>query len=129
MIMNAAVERAARALELHLAGAGYDRIAAALGYANAGGAWKAVQRALAARPAVDGHAEVVAVELARMDALMTGLWPKARRGDVAAVDRVLKIGERRTTLLAMTTSSAAAEPPADELAVLRARRDAKWGQP
>jgi hypothetical protein len=121
-------ERAQRALELHLAGATYDQIATALGFANRGGAYKAVQAELAARPAADRRAEVVAVELARMDALMTGVWPKARRGDVAAVDRVLKIGEYRTRLLALTPSPvpAAGADPLDEL---RARRDRKWGHP
>lgn len=42
-------ERSARGLELHLAGATYDRIAA-LGLANRGGAYRAVQAALAGAP-------------------------------------------------------------------------------
>lgn len=119
-------ERAARALDLHLAGATYDRIAAALGFANRSGAFKAVQAALAARPAAPEQAEVVAVELARLDAMLTGLWPAARRGDVAAVDRVLKISEARTRLRALMPSPvpAADSDPLDEL---RARRDRKWG--
>lgn len=122
-------ERAAQALELHLAGATYDKIAAALGFANRGGAYKAVQAALAARKSIDGRAEVVAVEVARLDAMLTGLWPQARRGDVAAVDRVLKIGERRLALLALPRSPAnAPEPSADPLDELRERRDRKWGR-
>lgn len=43
-------ERDARALELAKTGASMAAVAAALGYANASGAWKAVQRGLAAIP-------------------------------------------------------------------------------
>ena len=38
-------------------------------------------------------------EIARLDGMLEKLWPKARRGEVSAVDRVLKIGERRAKLL------------------------------
>ena len=93
-------ERRARALELHLAGATYESIARAVGYASRSGAHKAVREALDALGGA-GHADGTSVdtELARLDAMLTGLWPKARRGDVAAVDRVLRIGERRMALL------------------------------
>ena len=127
MIRGGSAERAAQALELHLAGATYERIPGALGFANRGSAFKAVQAALAARPAAPEQAEVVRLEVARMDALLTGLWPAARRGDVAAVDRVLKIGERRAELLAMTTAATATAPSPDALDELRARRDRKVG--
>jgi hypothetical protein len=85
-----------------------------------------VQRALAARSVAPAHAEVIAVELARLDALLSGLWPKARRGDVQAVDRVLKIDERRAELRALVPRPApAAGSPPDPLDELRARRDEK----
>jgi hypothetical protein len=127
MTVSQTTERARKALELHLAGVTYDRIAAALGFANRGGAYKAVRAALASRPVAPEQSEVVQVEVARMDALLTGLWPAARRGDVAAVDRVLKIGERRAELLAMTAAATATAPSADALDELRARRDRKVG--
>lgn len=94
--------RRTKALELHLAGANYDAIAVALGYANRSSAWKAVQEALTdlGRPAPAG--EVLATEIARLDAMLTGLWAKARRGDVQAIDRVLKIGERRAALRSLS---------------------------
>jgi hypothetical protein len=95
----AAHERATKALELRLAGASYDRIAAQLGYEGKSGAYHAVQRAL--REAEPPGAEATELtELARLDAMLTGLWPKARRGEVTAVDRVLKIEERRDQILA-----------------------------
>ena len=33
--------------------------------------------------------------------MLQGLWPRARKGEAAAVDRVLKIGERRAKLLGL----------------------------
>jgi len=95
-----AAERQARALGLRKAGHGSATIARALGYASASGAHKAVDtalRALVAEPA----AELRALELARLDELLAGLWAEARRGNVAKVDRVLKIMQRRADLLGL----------------------------
>lgn len=116
-------ERRAKALELHLAGATYESIANAVGYASKSGAHKAVQEALD-NLGKYGPDEATETELARLDAMLTGLWPKARRGDVQAIDRVLKIGERRSVLLAMSAGSES-EPertPLDELVSRRGRQ-------
>lgn len=129
--MTSAAEKRAKALELHLAGANYDAIASAVGYASRSGAFKAVQAALKTLgdPALTGNS--LDTELARLDAMLTGLWPKARRGDVQAVDRVLKIGEQRRQieLLAgrlgndgQAGSPGPKETPLDEL---RRRRQAQ----
>lgn len=104
---SASDERRKQALELHLAGATYDRIAEACGYASRSGAHKAVQEALKERAELV-DAQVAETEIARLDAMLTGLWPKARRGDVQAVDRVLKIEERREHLLLAAKLGAAA---------------------
>lgn len=116
-----AEERRGRALELHLAGATYDQIAKQVGYASRSGAFKAVQDALKAQtpPNVD---EAAGTELARLDAMLTGLWPKARRGDLGAVDRVLKIGERRQALLAELARAPEKGSTRDQLAEKRAAR-------
>lgn len=97
-------DRKAKALELHLAGASYQTIADQLGYASKASAHKIVQQALDELGTPDLDESGVSTELARLDAMLTGLWPKARRGDVAAVDRVLKISERRAAIQAMTES-------------------------
>lgn len=97
------VAKEGKALELHLAGTPYDQIATFLGYKSKGAAHTAVQRALARQGGrrEDTPAEKVAdSELARLDAMLQGLWPAARRGDVYAVDRVLKIEERRAEIIA-----------------------------
>lgn len=112
-------ERNDRALELHLAGVSYSRIAEALGLRSKSAAHDAVQSALARRgdpapapepdPTPPGQGPdvpaTVATELGRLDAMLTGLWPRARQGDVKAVDRVLKIGERRMALLTLAARS------------------------
>lgn len=91
-------DRRRRAMELHLAGASYDQIAEVLGYANRGGAYKAVQAALEETGPMEGEEEIT-TQIARLNAMLQGLWPRARKGDAGAVDRVLKIDERRTQLL------------------------------
>ena len=93
------IERHAKALEMRLAGATYDAIAKALGYAGTSGAFAAVQEGLAATQRPEDDATTL-TELARLDAMLTGLWAKARRGEVTAVDRVLRIEERRDAILA-----------------------------
>jgi hypothetical protein len=119
---ESAAARHDKALELHLAGASYQAIADALGYASKGGAYGAVQEALMAAQPVMLSDEAVRSELARLDAMLTGLWPKARRGDVQAVDRVLKIGERRSALLSMGQTPGKPEAERTGLDELRARR-------
>lgn len=125
-------ERDQRALELHLAGASYAQIARIVGLASKSSAHDAVKRALAAREQGPGQdvTEAVETELARLDAMLAGLWNAARRGDTAAVDRVLKIGERRTNLLAMLSRKPEAAPEQQgegvpgvgDIAAARARR-------
>jgi hypothetical protein len=45
--------------------------------------------------------ELRTMEVARLDQMLLGLWPKAIKGDTWAVDRVLKIMERRAALLGL----------------------------
>lgn len=96
---NASQERQGRALELHLAGVTYDQIASMLGFGDRSAARKAVVREMARRRVGDTPAAAGELELARLDAMLRGLWPAARRGDVRAVDAVLRVQERRTTVL------------------------------
>ncbi len=93
-------QKRADAIRLRLAGCSYDQIAERLGYANRSSAFKAVEAgrlAILAEPA----REMVALECARLDELMVALWPQALAGDVQAVDRVLRIMERRARYLGL----------------------------
>ena len=88
-----------KALELHLAGATYQAIADTVGYSSKATAHSAVQKALEEAHAAVDLSGASSSELARLDAMLTGLWAKARKGDVAAIDRVLRIEERRAQIL------------------------------
>lgn len=121
-------DRDARALELHLAGIGYAAIARACGYSSRQAAYKAVQTTLAARRdggqrgetgdrRTNGPVELTEeqqIEIARLDALLGSLWARARRGEIAAVDRVLKLAERRTTIVLGAAGLATTPPRHDE---------------
>lgn len=91
-------EKHRQALELRKAGASYELIAEKLGYSHPSGAHKAVTSALQKtlrEPADD----LRNLELDRLDAMMLALWQQARQGNQGAVDRILRIMERRAKLL------------------------------
>lgn len=96
------LDRQLKALELRRMGKSYHEIAAALGMGRSQ-AHKLVQDGLAearAQVAADA-AELRAEEVSRLDAMLAGLWPDARRGHLGAVDRVLRLMERRARLLGL----------------------------
>jgi DNA-binding CsgD family transcriptional regulator len=97
--MIAVHEKERQALELRKAGATFDEIADALGMSK-NGVWKAVTRALKSMTAEPAE-ELRSLEVARLDTMQRGLWNDARKGKVAAVDRVIKISERRSKLLGL----------------------------
>jgi len=96
----AAAERRGQALALRKAGIGYPAIARQLGYAGPSGAYKAIVTALRALTREPAE-ELRTLELARLDELLAGLWADARQGNVAKVDRVLKVMARRAALLGL----------------------------
>jgi len=93
-------DRKLQALELRKAAATYQQIADQLGYRSASGAFNAVKAALKAtlREPAD---ELRELELARLDAMLLPLWRRVQSGDEKAVDRVLRIMERRARLLGL----------------------------
>ena len=105
-----ATERQRQALELHRTGVGYQAIADRLGYAGPSGAYKAVEAALH-KTLQEPAAELRVLELERLDRLHEALWTRAIRGDLAAVDRVLKIMKRRAVLLGLDAPKTRAVAP------------------
>ncbi|MGH9895669.1 MAG: hypothetical protein ACREA0_27530 [bacterium] len=94
-------ERQKRALALRLRGATYRQIAAQVGYANQGGAHKAVKRALVEV----GRDEAVALrklEMERLHEAFRGVWAKATDGtspgNTKAIDTALKIMDKMDRL-------------------------------
>jgi hypothetical protein len=94
------IEKERRALGLRRAGITYDEIARQIGYSNASGARKAVMRALR-RTLQDDADATRQLEAERLDRLQAGVWSAAAGGDVQALDRVLKIMDRRAKLLGL----------------------------
>lgn len=96
----ATVDRQRQCVELRKAGMGYQEIADQLGYKDASGAYRAVRSALKAAVREPAR-ELIALEVARLDDMLKGIWVEARKGNVSKLDRVLKIMERRATLLGL----------------------------
>lgn len=95
-----AIEKQKQALELRKAGATYEAIAKKLEYANASGAEHAIKAALKAT-VQDAADTVRQLELERLDGLLINMWKQVQNGNQGAVDRVLRIMERRAKLLGL----------------------------
>lgn len=88
--------RQIEALELRKAGLSYAKIGERLGIEESN-AHSLVARACKAVAKELGE-EIVQIERARLDGVLEGIWAKAAKGDYDAVDRCLKIAERRAKL-------------------------------
>ena len=90
-------ERAVKALELRKAGISYEIIAQRLGYSNRTAAYRAVSRLIESTEK-EAVTDLREMELRRLDDLFRALYMKAIGGDLGAVDRCLKIMERRAKI-------------------------------
>jgi Ni,Fe-hydrogenase III large subunit len=95
-----AYERQKEALSLRLVGLSYDAIAERLGFANRSGSFRAVQAALK-KTLQEPADELRTLELERLDSMLLPLMAQAKKGNQGAVDRVLRIMERRAKLLGL----------------------------
>lgn len=94
------LEKQRRALELRKAGATFEQIADSLGYQYPSAAAKAVKTAMKAiikEPAE----EVRDMEVARCDAMLFAIWSQVKAGNHGAIDRALRIQERRASYLGL----------------------------
>lgn len=104
------IKRQAEALELRRAGLGFEEIASRLGVGKSQAHRYVVAGLADARAQIRASAdELKSEDLSRLDAMLTGLWPRARKGEAIAVDRVLKIMERRARLLGLDAPTKIAE--------------------
>lgn len=90
-------ERAIQALDLRKAGISYEMIAQRLGYSNRTAAFRAVQTLLE-KSEKEASIDLREMELRRLDDLFLSIYKKAREGDLPAIDRCLKIMERRAKM-------------------------------
>jgi len=95
-----AYERQQEALSLRLVGLSYDAIAERLEFANRSGAFRAVQAALK-KTLQEPADELRTLELERLDSMLLPMMAQAKKGNQGAVDRVLRIMERRAKLLGL----------------------------
>lgn len=98
---------AQQAHALRLAGHSWDAIAAQLDYASADSARLSVRNHIdrvVGQLDHDSRREMVVVELERLDAMHMALWDKAMTGDTKAIDQLLKVSDRRTSLLRLRES-------------------------
>ena len=106
-----------QALTLRRGGASFQSIANQLGVSKST-AHKAVSTALAAlREQNDELAKALqTLEADRLDVLQLGIWTDAARGDLAAIQTVLRIMERRARLLGLDapTKVAPTSPQGDQ---------------
>lgn len=93
-------ERRKKAITLRLAGMDWQSIADQLGYSTRGAAWTDVTRALEANLAEQTQAAdtLREVESLRLDRLQAAAWPSAVKGDLKAIETVLKVIDRRAKL-------------------------------
>lgn len=92
-------ERTKKALQLRLAGAAYRDIAKVVGVSH-GTVHDDVQRALRDIPKREAD-DLRAVEVERLDALQKAVWDDAMDGDLQAVDRAVRIIDRRAKMLGL----------------------------
>lgn len=96
----ASAEKKRQALELRKAGVGYVKIAEQLGYKSVSSAHDAVMSALKAITKEPAE-EVRTMEIERLDAMLFAISPQVRAGHLGAIDRSLRIQERRAKLLGL----------------------------
>ncbi len=94
-----AAEKKEKAIRLRLGGLSFAEIGRQLGVSRTM-AFKYINSELKELAAKATHSaeQLRQMELLRLDKLTTSLWLKAAGGDVYAIDRVLKIMERRAKL-------------------------------
>lgn len=99
----AALEKHRQALDLRIAGATYVQIAERLDYASESGARNAVAQALKKTMALmqDSADELRAIEVQRLDVALIAIALQVKSGHLGAIDRWVKLAERRARLLGL----------------------------
>lgn len=99
-------ERMAQVWEMRKTGASYTRIAKALG-ADRSTLRRQVRRHLDKLHAenMESANDVRALDLARLDDANTAIWAQVRQGNHGAIDRLIRIMERRARLLGLDAAT------------------------
>lgn len=105
----AAAQHERDAVAMRLAGATFRQIGEKIGVHESSAA-KMVKRVMARTRAVadEDAEELRRVESERLDAMQLAVWPQATKGHLGAVDRVLRIMQRRASLFGLDAPPRAA---------------------
>lgn len=107
--------RRAQCMNLRRSGATYSEIGAQVGISRQA-AFKHVKTEMLslAEVASEDASAIRALEIDRLDRLQLGIWSSASTGHLGAIDRILKIMERRAKLLGIDSPTLVAEIPIEE---------------
>ena len=94
------IDKEAQCVQFRRMGLTFEQIAKQVGYANGGGAYKAFQRACD-RIVAEDIDEIRKVALERLDYALRNVMEAVGRGSLGAIDRMLRIEERRARLLGL----------------------------
>ena len=94
----AVLEKEIKIIELRRAGVTWEKIALEVGFRNASGAYKMYQRAAErmVRPHLEEYRDM---QLDRLERMHMAVWPRAKDGDLRAIDTALRIADREANLL------------------------------
>jgi transcriptional regulator len=128
-------ERRVKAFNLRKAGANYRDIAKQLGVTHSTIVQdvKAVMKELQKEQVVEADSYRT-MELERLDAMQTQMWSQVQKGNQGAVDRVLRIMERRAKLLGLDAPTKVDgkfevfDPYSEAIKAARASRNLESGQ-
>lgn len=108
--------RKVRSIELVLQGYTYDQVAAEVGYANKGTAWRTVSKALAEQK-VQAVDELRALEVRRLDYLQTKLLDGIEDGDVKSINAAVRIIMARSRLFGLDKLSDPVQAPIGQVVI------------
>jgi hypothetical protein len=94
----AVLDKEIKIIELRRAGVTWEKIAMEVGFRNASGAYKMYQRAAErmVRPHLEEYRDM---QLDRLERMHMAVWPRAKDGDLRAIDTALRISDREANLL------------------------------
>lgn len=107
--------RRRHALELRMKGLTFAAIARQVGYESPSGAFRAVRVALHSNGTV-AASDIRELHMARLDVLLGAVWDAACRGEVKAINSVLRVLDRQAKLLGLNLPPQPENPP-EELPV------------
>lgn len=106
-----------QALKLASEGRSFEEIAQEVGFTHRGSAHRAVYKALAEHEAEDAR-ELRAMEMARLDYMLSRIWHRIEEGDVQAISTAIRISDLRCRITGIYGPGRSRASRGDELVTL-----------